>query len=237
MKYRLFVLTAILLIVYCLCGCSSSEDVSVSETSVPAPTANSFTFTVYDPNASETEETEYVAPERSVPDEDDFDKFGFEDDNTCILPGTNIMFTMPDGYEFLDESDRMYSDLNGDDTERRFLFGAEDDDVGCIYVIYMGPYNFMNTGLQESASDVIDRFNEQHLENGGYTNVYTVSFEMDGRECEAYGVLALYYDYPEFTQLAFLVGDHDTAYYVYCQSATQDEAEAFITRFVQQDQL
>ena len=54
---------------------------------------------------------------------------------------------------------------------------------------------------------------------------------MSGRDCEAYGVLALYSNYPEFTQLAFLVGDHDSAYYVFVQNTVQDEAEDVIFRF------
>ena len=39
------------------------------------------------------------------------------------------------------------------------LFAAADDDVGYSYVIYMGPYNFMNSSLQDQASDMIDSMN------------------------------------------------------------------------------
>ena len=92
----------------------------------------------------------------------------------------------------------------------------------------------MNSSLQDQASDMIDSMNESHIQDGGYTNVYTIDFEMDGHDCEAYGVLALYSNYPEFTQIAFLVGDHDTAYYVFCQNAIQDQAEDIIFRFEEQ---
>ena len=219
---------------FILGGCASSDEpVETGSLTLTTTATQGFTFTVYDPNATEpTEET--TPPERSVATFDDFDKFSFEEDNTCVLPGTNIRFTLPDSYTLVDDSDRFFETFGSEGDERIPLFAATDDDVGEIYVVYMGPYNFMNSSLQEEASSVIDRFDGYHHEDGGYTNVYTIPYEMNGRDCEAYGVLALYSDYPEFTQIAFLVGDHDSAYYVFCQNAVQDVAEDIIFRFEEQ---
>lgn len=235
MNKRIATIFTVFTMAVCLGACASSDEpAETGALEVTPTTTQGFTFTVYDPNATEATETEYVPQERSVATDDDFDKFGFEDDNTCILPGTNIRFTLPPSYTLEDDSNRFYEEIGGEDDERIPLFAAIDDDVGEIYVIYMGPYNFMNSALQDQASDVIDRYDAWHHEDGGYTNVYTVPFEMNGRDCEAYGVLALYSDYPEFTQFAFLVGDHDSAYYVYVQNASQDLAESIIFSFEEQ---
>lgn len=229
MNNKTAVILTIFTMTFGLCACS---DAAVPEETAPAATVTAATqgFIVYDPNAPEETE-EYVPRERSIPEDDEFDHFTFDDDGTCILPGTRIRFTLPSSYEVIDEAASHYQDAVGEDGDRRILFEAEDDDVGLLYVMYMGPYNFMNSSFQSSASDVIDRMNDLHLEDGGYTNTYTISYEMDGRECEAYAVLALYSNYPDFTQVAFLVGDHDSAYYVFCQNGTREGAESIISLF------
>ncbi|MBQ7274149.1 MAG: hypothetical protein IJR15_01710 [Clostridiales bacterium] len=234
MNKKTAVFFTIFTMAFCLCGCAAdpAPAETVHSAAVTAPTQE-FTFTVYDPNGTEETE-EYVPRERSIPEDDEFSKFSFEEDGTCILPGTQILFTLPPSYSIEEDTARVSEGIGGPGDERRFLFAAADDDVGYIYVIYMGPYNFMNSSLQDQASDMIDSMNESHIQDGGYTNVYTIDFEMDGHDCEAYGVLALYSNYPEFTQIAFLVGDHDTAYYVFCQNAIQDQAEDIIFRFEEQ---
>lgn len=231
MNKKIVTIFTVFTMAVCLGACASSDEPDETGALEPTPTTTQgFTFTVYDPNVPEETE-EYVPQERSVATDDEFDKFAFEDDNTCMLPGTNIRFTLPSDYTIVDDNDRFFEGVGGEGDDRIPLFVATDDDVGEILVIYMGPYNFMNSSFQEQASDVIDRNNEWHLENGGYTNEYTIPFQMSGRDCEAYGVLALYSNYPEFTQLAFLVGDHDSAYYVFVQNTVQDEAEDVIFRF------
>lgn len=139
----------------------------------------------------------------------------FDENGSCAIPRTDLIFTIPEGFE---EANRLYGEAlrrSGDrDFADSFIFDICDDNGYEIGLTYLGDLDFQSPRTINAVSSAVENRVIDIDQQNRAREAYVMPYEMDGRQCDAYIIELPLENGGTMYYTVFPVGNRDIAYVI-----------------------